>query len=1004
MGIKKNVASQKIRVFAFADAGHASLDAGEPVTGDAANITAKVAKDWGTATAITDTNPTEVEDGYYLFDLTQTETNADVLDFYPQSSTAGVQVIAVPGTVYTVPQYFSIMAIDSNGRTDVGSWNGSTTPVTNINTVFNTDFATNYDGTNDTWLVRNAGTIQTLDALDTEQDTQHSTTQGRLPAALVSGRMDCSVGAMAANVLTATAINTGAITSAKFASGAITSTVIASSAIGASQIASNAFTSAKYDATAGNFPHFGIIDQGTAQSATSTTLVLRAAATFANSEINGAWIVITGGTTGVGQVRRVKSYVGSTDTATVDTWTTTPTGTITYKIFAAPPLLDVNVSQFGGSGGSFSGGIPAVNTTQIEGSDATDQIRDAVVDDATRIDASALNTASAAIGSDGTGLTEAGGTGDHLSAIIGADADTLKTLSDQIDGISASASPQLLQNTTITGLSSQTVFNLTAGSGDNDAYNGAVAIITDQSTSTQKAFIPISDYVGSTRTVTLSAAPAFTIANGDTIDIIAAASDAPTAAAIRAEIDSNSTQLAAIVADTNELQGDLTNGGRLDLILDGILEDTAEIGVAGAGLTEAGGTGDQFSYLPTAADNAGAVWDEPQASHPGSGTFGEIATEIASILADTNELQGDWTNAGRLDSILDTIAADVVNIDGAAMRGTDNAFLAASAPTNFSSLVISGAGAVDSLVQGFLNNTIAETTADNISANFETFFDNADSLTSQTVDDVGGGGGGGDATAANQSTIITHLTDIKGTGFAKDTHSLPQCLTATGFSTFNAGSDTITVGGISSTALALFVTTDTGETTAADGSVAKIAQGSAGGNVTVGAMTQAALAQFATDDTGETDVATGSVAQLSRASSATGTAPNPPGSGYLITDAEFLKRTDWRLMAELCADGDVVISTSAELIANVNYIALKHTASARVKAAMINSGRFTEATIFTVASLDFGFIYQLVCDLMVCLAYRRKADRRPEDYPPFYEQTFSDLEALKLGDWTLEQG
>ncbi len=35
-------------------------------------------------------------------------------------------------------------------------------------------------------------------------------------------------------------------------------------------------------------------------------------------------------------------------------------------------------------------------------------------------------------------------------------------------------------------------------------------------------------------------------------------------------------------------------------------------------------------------------------------------------------------------------------------------------------------------------------------------------------------------------TANTHLTDIKGTGFTKDTHSLPQCLTATGFSTHSA--------------------------------------------------------------------------------------------------------------------------------------------------------------------------------------------------------------------------
>ena len=44
---------------------------------------------------------------------------------------------------------------------------------------------------------------------------------------------------------------------------------------------------------------------------------------------------------------------------------------------------------------------------------------------------------------------------------------------------------------------------------------------------------------------------------------------------------------------------------------------------------------------------------------------------------------------GILLHILDIIAADVVNIDGAAMRGTDSALLAASAPTNFGDLSIS---------------------------------------------------------------------------------------------------------------------------------------------------------------------------------------------------------------------------------------------------------------------------------------------------------------------------
>jgi len=48
----------------------------------------------------------------------------------------------------------------------------------------------------------------------------------------------------------------------------------------------------------------------------------------------------------------------------------------------------------------------------------------------------------------------------------------------------------------------------------------------------------------------------------------------PSTEEIRQEMDSNSTQLAAILADTDELQTDWTNGGRLDLILDAIKKYT----------------------------------------------------------------------------------------------------------------------------------------------------------------------------------------------------------------------------------------------------------------------------------------------------------------------------------------------------------------------------------------------------------------------------------------------
>ena len=42
-------------------------------------------------------------------------------------------------------------------------------------------------------------------------------------------------------------------------------------------------------------------------------------------------------------------------------------------------------------------------------------------------------------------------------------------------------------------------------------------------------------------------------------------------------------------------------------------------------------------------------------------------------------------------------------------------------------------------------------------------------------------------TMVDVADIVTGIADIKGTGFVKDTHSLPQCLTAIGFSTLTAG-------------------------------------------------------------------------------------------------------------------------------------------------------------------------------------------------------------------------
>lgn len=151
----------------------------------------------------------------------------------------------------------------------------------------------------------------------------------------------------------------------------------------------------------------------------------------------------------------------------------------------------------------------------------------------------------------------------------------------------------------------------------------------------------------------------------------------PTAAAIRAEIDSNSTQLAAI------------------------LVYTAEIGAAGAGLSaipwnaawdaevQSECTDALNAYDPptqtelTAAftEIKGATWSSATdtlealrdrgdaawitatgfSTHSAADVRTEMdanSTQLAAIVADTNELQGDWTDGGRLDLIVDAILVD----------------------------------------------------------------------------------------------------------------------------------------------------------------------------------------------------------------------------------------------------------------------------------------------------------------------------------------------------------
>ena len=124
-----------------------------------------------------------------------------------------------------------------------------------------------------------------------------------------------------------------------------------------------------------------------------------------------------------------------------------------------------------------------------------------------------------------TGTTLDGKINDIQGATFSTSTDSLEAIRDRGDAAwttGAGGNDRLLMaDTTIATLASQTSFTLTAGSSDNDAYNNLSIVIEDVATSTQKAVGTILDYVGSTKTVTLKEALAFTIATTDKVYILA---------------------------------------------------------------------------------------------------------------------------------------------------------------------------------------------------------------------------------------------------------------------------------------------------------------------------------------------------------------------------------------------------------------------------------------------------------------------------------------------------
>ncbi len=155
--------------------------------------------------------------------------------------------------------------------------------------------------------------------------------------------------------------------------------------------------------------------------------------------------------------------------------------------------------------------------------------------------------------------------------------------------------PEALLNTTILALTSATQFTLTAGPAEADVLIGCPVILHDVASAVQFAFGVVSDYIVTTKEVFLQATPVgFTPVATDNVSFLmpsnvgswnnialATTNPLPNAAPDAAgglvisdggglDADAMAASVTAIEVDTNELQGDWTDAGRLDAILDAI--------------------------------------------------------------------------------------------------------------------------------------------------------------------------------------------------------------------------------------------------------------------------------------------------------------------------------------------------------------------------------------------------------------------------------------------------
>lgn len=370
----------------------------------------------------------------------------------------------------------------------------------------------------------------------------------------------------------------------------------------------------------GPAPAFGIIDIGTAQSATGTTLVLRSGITVTDDVMIGATLYVYSSTNGLHERRIITDWVSSTDTATVDTWTQTPTGTILYVVYATPPASSVaitaDVTKWSGT---------AVATPDTAGYPKV-TIKDGTGAGEIALTSGAIDTVTAITNTVNANVTQI--SGDSVAA------DNAESFFDGT-GYKDPDNVYIIRSNTAQAGAAGTITLDASASASNDFYNNTFIQIIGGTGAGQARFI--SDYDGTTKVASVNANWITTPDNTSVFVIWPFGSIPGATAPTAADIWSYATRI--LTAATN-----ITSTG-------------AAVPITAGGLVSSDVTA--ISTDTTAADNLESYTD---------GTI--------PIPANMTQISGDATAADNLESYTDgtdRIHVDVKEVNSTPLTGDGNA-------------------------------------------------------------------------------------------------------------------------------------------------------------------------------------------------------------------------------------------------------------------------------------------------------------------------------------------